>query len=47
MADEKSEQQPPDPLPPRHISESLKKEMDKANKQPRDPNSFLDRLRKK
>jgi hypothetical protein len=34
-------------LPPHHISEELKKEMDEANKQPPNPNSFLDRLRKR
>jgi hypothetical protein len=42
-----TKQAPPNQLPPHHISETLKNEMDKANKQPREPNSFLDRLQKK
>jgi hypothetical protein len=37
----------PNQLPPHHLSEVLKKEMDKANNQPSDPNSFLDRLKKR
>lgn len=44
---QETNQEPPNHLPPHHISETLKNEMDKANKQPSDPNSFLDRLQKK
>ena len=40
-------QQPPNHLPPHHFSEIIKKEMEEANRQPRNPNSFLDRLPKK
>jgi|HubBroStandDraft_2_1064218.scaffolds.fasta_scaffold1281335_2 hypothetical protein len=38
-------QKPQKHAPPHHISEMLKNEMDKANKQPPDPSSFLGRLR--
>jgi hypothetical protein len=44
MKSERPTQQPLNHLPPHHLSETIKKEMEKANKQPPDPNSFLDRL---
>jgi hypothetical protein len=47
MRTERPTQEPPNFLPRHHISETLNKEMDKTNKQPRDLNSFLDRLQKK
>jgi hypothetical protein len=47
MKTEKNAEDSPSHLPPHHISEALKKEMEKAKKEPPDPNSFLDRLRKK
>jgi hypothetical protein len=47
METEKTGHEPPSHLPPHSISEVLRKEMAEANKQPPDPNSFLDRLRKK
>lgn len=44
MKTEDSSKQPQDHLPPHRISETLKNEMENEKKQPRDPNSFLDRL---
>jgi hypothetical protein len=46
MKTEKNAEESPSHLPPHHISEALKK-MEKAKKEPPDPNSLLDRLRKK
>jgi hypothetical protein len=47
MKTKRPKQTPQGHFPPHHISEVLTNEMDKASKQPPDPNSFLDRLRKK
>jgi hypothetical protein len=47
MKTEKNAQESSSHLPPHQISEMLKKEMDKANNQPPDPNGFLDRLPKR
>ncbi len=47
MKTEETKQESPNHLPPHHISETLKNEMDKANNQPPDPNSLLDRLPRK
>jgi hypothetical protein len=47
MKTESRTQEPPNHLPPHHISEILKKEMDDENKRPPDPNGFLDRLQRK
>ncbi len=46
MKTEESSQKPPSHLPPRHISEAIKDEMDKETKRPPDPNTFLNRLLK-
>ncbi len=47
MKIKRPKQKPQGHFPPHHVSEMLRNEMDRANKQPPDPKSFLDRLRKK